>query len=274
MRLPVIRGIIDRRILANYRIDPDVLAKQLPKPFRPQVVNGFGIAGICLIRLVSIRPKTLPLWMGISSENAAHRIAVEWDDGDQMRTGVYIPRRDTSSFLNALAGGRIFPGVHHRAKFEVSEQADHYRIRVTSHDRQAQFLVAGRVADDLSKTSIFHSVEEVSHFFECGSIGYSPANKPDQFDGLELRSFNWQVTPLDIEHVESSFFDNANLFPPGTAVFDNALLMRSIDHEWHERTSMQAKRDNVPSITAQCETYQGTAERSQRAHPILLEHHT
>lgn len=110
MRLPVIRGIIDRRILANYRVDPCVLTKLLPPTFRPQMVDGFGIAGICLIRLKSIRPSFMPSWMGISSENAAHRIAVEWDDGDHVRTGVYIPRRDTSSTLNSLAGGRIFPG--------------------------------------------------------------------------------------------------------------------------------------------------------------------
>ena len=51
MRLPAISGIIDRRILANYRIDPEVMAKALPSPFRPQLVNGWAIGGICLIRL-------------------------------------------------------------------------------------------------------------------------------------------------------------------------------------------------------------------------------
>lgn len=240
MRLPVIRGIIDRRILANYRVDPDVLAKLLPKPFRPQVVKGFGIAGICLIRLKRIRPEPFPSWIGISSENAAHRVAVEWDDGDQVRTGVYVPRSDTSSVLNAWVGGRIFPGVHHRANFEVTEQANQYHVRVTSYDGQAHFLVEGRLAEDLPETSIFDSVKEVSHFFECGSIGYSPANKPNQFDGLELRSFNWDVTPLGIERVESSFFDNPELFPSGTATFDNALIMNDIHHQWRERATIQA----------------------------------
>ena len=78
MQFPAMRGIIDRRILANFRVDPDVLAKVLPCPFRPKLVNGKGIAGICLIRLKQIRPRFVPAFMGISSENAAHRIAVEW----------------------------------------------------------------------------------------------------------------------------------------------------------------------------------------------------
>jgi len=51
MQIPRIKGIIERRILINYQIDHDVLASYLPKPFKPKLVNGKGIAGICLIRL-------------------------------------------------------------------------------------------------------------------------------------------------------------------------------------------------------------------------------
>ena len=97
MQLPAIQGIIDRRILVNYRIDADVLAAVLPPPFKPILIGGFGIGGICLIRLKHVRPKFLPIEVGIRSENAAHRIAVEWVDGGTRHEGVYIPRRDTSS---------------------------------------------------------------------------------------------------------------------------------------------------------------------------------
>src|SRR5262249_61863595 len=79
MRLPSIRGVIDRRILVNYRVAPDVLARLLPAPFRPRLVHGFGMVGICLIRLREVRPALLPAWLGIASENAAHRAAVESD---------------------------------------------------------------------------------------------------------------------------------------------------------------------------------------------------
>jgi hypothetical protein len=56
MRLPVIRGLIDRRILVNYRVRPDVLARLIPSPFRLKLVNGWGIAGVCLIRKRQPRP--------------------------------------------------------------------------------------------------------------------------------------------------------------------------------------------------------------------------
>jgi hypothetical protein len=70
MRLPAISGVIDRRILANYRVDPDCMAAALPRPFRPQLVDGYAIGGICLIRLKRVRPKLLPIPWGIGSENA------------------------------------------------------------------------------------------------------------------------------------------------------------------------------------------------------------
>lgn len=88
MRIPTIRGTIDRRILVNFRVDPRILSTILPAPFRPQTVAGCGIAGICLIRLKRIRPKYFPGWLGIGSENAAYRIAVEWDVNDERRSGV------------------------------------------------------------------------------------------------------------------------------------------------------------------------------------------
>ena len=46
MRLPVVRGVIDRRILVNYRVDPDVVARTLSSPFRPKLHRGYGFVGI------------------------------------------------------------------------------------------------------------------------------------------------------------------------------------------------------------------------------------
>jgi hypothetical protein len=233
MRIPIVRGIIDRRILVNYRVEPSVLAQMLPKRFRPKLVNGSGMAGVCLIRLKHIRPRFLPSFLGISSENAAHRIAVEWEQEGEQREGVFIPRRDTSSWFNTKVGGRLFPGEHHRARFEVQERDDHYRVLLDSDDHKAHLLVVGHAATELPKDSVFGSLQQASDFFQRGALGYSVTAKPGEFDGLELRSKTWHVTPLAIEKVESSFFENRSLFPPGAVQFDCALLMRGIDHEWH-----------------------------------------
>jgi hypothetical protein len=243
MQIPVIRGVIDRRILVNFRVDPDVLARLLPAPFRPKLVNGMGMAGVCLIRLKQIRPRLLSAFLGISSENAAHRIAIEWNEDGQLQEGVFIPRRDTSSWLNTLAGGRLFPGVHQHARFQVREEGDHFHVAVNSDDRRTHLLVDGHVGSDLPPSSLFLSVAEASRFFERGSVGYSVTRRPGEFDGLELCSHHWQVRPLSVEQVESSFFEDREQFPPGSVAFDSALLMQQIDHEWHGRGSLVLKTE-------------------------------
>jgi hypothetical protein len=226
------RGLIDRRILVNFRVDPEVLSRLLPPPFRPQLVQGKGMAGICLIRLRQLRPRWLPAFAGITSENAAHRIAVEWDDHGTTHSGVYIPRRDSSSLLNCLAGGRVFPGVHHHSHFEVREADGEYAVEVTNVDG-THIAVAGRLAAGLPGGSVFDSVAAASNFFSKGAIGYSATGRLGEYDGLELRSFGWHVEPLEVDCAESSFFSNSSIFPAGSAEFDCALLMRQIAHEWH-----------------------------------------
>jgi hypothetical protein len=235
MNVPVLRGTIERRLLVNYRVDPAIIARHLPTPFRPKLIKGYALGGICLIRLAHVRPRGLPSWVGIRSENAAHRVAVTWNDDTSEREGVYIPRRDTSSWLNRLFGGRIFPGEHNPATFRVQEDGESYSVDMRSLDGATRVQVAGKRAQHVPPNSVFDSIEEASRFFECGSVGYSGTCLPNRFDGLELRAFGWRVEPLDVTSVSSSFFENREHFPDGSAVFDSALLMRDIQHEWHAR---------------------------------------
>ena len=238
MKLPVVRGTIDRRILANYRIDPVVMSAVLPRPFRPKIVNGFAIGGICLIRLKSIRPRFFPFRWGVGSENAAHRIAVEWDVGGEKREGVFVPRRDTSSLLNTLVGGRIFPGVHHHASFAVKESTDTLSVDLTSDDGQTHVSIRGSVTEDVPETSVFSSLSVASDFFKRGSVGYSVTHIDGKYDGIELQCREWKMEALRIGKIESSYFDDNSRFPAGSIHFDCALLMRSIEHEWHGREDL------------------------------------
>lgn len=241
MKIPVITGIIRRRILLNYRVDPQVLATILPGNFRPKLVKGKAIAGICLIRLEQIRPKGLPAMMGLSSENSAHRIAVEWEENGEAREGVYVPRRDTDSCLNALAGGRIFPGVHEYSEFTIKDADGHIEMRVLPKGSDEPLIELNlEESDAFPADSVFESIEASSAFFEAGCIGYS--SRPDSctLDGLKLQVDDWQVSALKVESVRSSYFDDPQLFPPGTIELDHALLMRDIDHEWHSEPEMTA----------------------------------
>ena len=238
MRVPIIAGVIRRRILVNFRVDPEVMARQLPAPMRPKLHGGAAIAGICLIRLEAIRPKRFPAWCGIASENAAHRVAVEWDEDGVLREGVYIPRRDTGSWLNHLAGGRLFPGEHHLADFRVETVAENIDLEVSSRDGAVAIRLRGETAKSLPADSGFATLGEASAFFCAGSLGFSVTSDPGRLDGMELKVCDWKVEPLAVTEVFSSYFSDVTRFPPGSVEFDCALRMRDLVHEWHSAGEM------------------------------------
>jgi hypothetical protein len=233
MRLPALDGVIDRRLLVNYRVDPEIAARWLPAPFRPQLVNGFAVAGICLIRLVQLRPVGAPRWVGLTSENAAHRIAVEWSTETGIRTGVFIPRRDSNATANVAFGGRIYPGSHHRAAFQVQEPADGgLRVAFNSRDGSARVDVTVSPGFDFTDSRLFPDLSSASEFVRNGSVGYSATRTPGRFDGLQLQTSAWSVEPVSISAARSSVFSDLSTFPPGAAELDNALLMRRVPVRW------------------------------------------
>ncbi|MEO6725127.1 MAG: DUF2071 domain-containing protein [Blastocatellia bacterium] len=190
MKLPAIEGIIRRRILVNYRVIPEVIQRLLPSRFRPKLYAGYAVAGICLIRLEHMRPQNLPAVVGISSENAAHRIAMLWDEKGVTREGVFIPRRDTGSAINHLMGGRVFPGESNRASFTVEEPENGISFSMESRDGTVKVSLAGKISGALPSSSIFPSLQAASSFFEPGALGYSVTSDAHRLDGIELATKN------------------------------------------------------------------------------------
>jgi uncharacterized protein YqjF (DUF2071 family) len=233
---PRLVGVVERRLLVNYRTDPDVVARFLPSGLRPQLVNGSAVAGICLIRLGRLRPRFSPV--GLRSENAAHRIAVEWDAPAGVATGVYIPRRDSNSPVNVAIGGRLFPGEHHRARFAVREAGDDLSVAFASADGTTRVDVRARITNAWS-SEVFADLDAASAFFRSGSAGYSATRDGRRLDGLELQTDAWRIEPVEIIEAKSSFFDDRTLFPPGSAILDNALLMRGVPVTWNPLAPME-----------------------------------
>jgi hypothetical protein len=228
-------AVMDRRILVNYRVRPEVLQRLVPRPFRVQEVGGWGLAGICLIRLRALRPAGLPAWMGLASENAAHRVAVEWDEGGVKRSGVYILRRDTDSRVNEWAGGRLFPGVHGRARFRAVETAEGYTLAMETADGRAGVRVDVVHAAGWPAGSVWGSVDEASAFFRGGCCGWSATADGGGFEGAELEPEGWVMTPLRVREAWSGLYSDGALFPAGTIELDSAVLMRGIAHTWRNR---------------------------------------
>lgn len=232
-----IESEIVRRLLVNYRIEPDLVASQLPRPLRPQIVKGWAIGGVCFIRLGAIRPKHLPSGLGMTTENVAHRFAVEWEDDQGIHVGVYVPRRDTNSRITSVAGGRVFPGKYHLARFAVSDDISSIRIGVMSRDTSVRLSVLAHRGGPLGG-SLFDSTSDAIDFFRRGSLSYSPGGTPGCLEGVRLAGVSWQAEPATVERMESSLFDDARQFPAGTSTLDSGLIMRNLPVRWSSEGSL------------------------------------
>ncbi|MEA9985989.1 DUF2071 domain-containing protein [Subtercola sp. RTI3] len=240
LHMPDLAATIERRILINYRVDPAVAQTLLPASLHPQLIDGSAVAGVCLIRLGSLRPAALVrLAFGWHAENAAHRIAVEWNDSDgTLRTGVYIPERHTASWLAVAAGERLFPGIHHHARFTTDESPTRLRVNMTSASTSvsADVLVAAEVrvaaarsdAPGAPENPLFATLADASDFFRTAPIGWSPT-RTGALQGLALSTSRWHLEAATPVAVTSSFFD---ALPPGSATLDSAYVMRNIPVTW------------------------------------------
>jgi hypothetical protein len=222
---------IERRLLVNWRADPDVVAPLLPPGFRPQLVDENAVVGICFLRLAHIHPRGTPDAVGLRSESAAHRIAVERDTPDGVEPCVYVLRRVTNSRAAALAGGRLFPGVHSYARFEVDETADRLDISFATADGQHDAAVSVQVADSL-QSSLFPDIASISSFFRGAPVGWSSRRIPGALDGVELVTEQWPMSPAALRNARSNFFGDTKLFPPGSIELDSAVVMRDIPVSW------------------------------------------
>jgi uncharacterized protein YqjF (DUF2071 family) len=232
MRTPIFCGVIKRRFVLNYRADPKVVKRLLPASFNPKLYHGYAIVGICLVRLESLRLRGLPAWLGVSSENAVHRIVAESiDSKGGPRDDIFVARRDTDLWLNTLLRGKLFKGEYHQARFAVEESVGHVEFACRSLDRTTEVSFSGDDALQLPASSCFKSVQE--DFFRSVDAGSSLSEDSQTLEGIALDGKEWKIRPFRISRLSSSFFDDRNHFPSGSIEFDHALVMRDIAHAWN-----------------------------------------
>ena len=220
---------IERRLLINYRVDPEVITRLLPAPFMPRLVDGQAMAGICLLHLRQARPAGLPAQLGIETQGVAHRIAVKWPSADgTMVDGVFIPRRDSGSWMVATAAGKSL--ATRRADFAIMETNDAFDIAMTSRDGGGSLHVIGRVIGDFTDSAL-GSLDDALTFFRNGGPGFSPAPH-GRFSGIDLKAASWHFDPLEVTDMKSSWFDDAGRFPTNSVIFDSGLVMRRTLSQW------------------------------------------
>lgn len=115
----------------------------------------------------------------------------------------------------------------------MSERPHRLRYRIRTDDDGAHVALDVAVVDAWQPTELFPTFDDIVRFFERGDCGFSCSLRGDRLEGMRLRSLTWQMIPLAVQDVESTFYEATDRFPAGSIGLDGAVLMRGVPHEWH-----------------------------------------
>lgn len=220
-----VRGTIRRRLLVNAVVDPDEAARRLPRGVRPHVTSDGTVVGCCLLEIEAIRPAGLPAVMGQRLRAVAHRVSVEWDDGaGETEIGVYVPVRHTDSRLAVALGGRWFPGVHERARIEVSSSGPD--LRWSSEPLDAANLGMRVEVSDCGDVAAGASCDPVGATCLGAAVGVSP-DRRGRLEAARMEPSHRDARAVTVDVLESGFIGSFS-----SAVLSTSYLMRDAEVTW------------------------------------------
>lgn len=258
MKAPAIHGRIERRILVDHLVPPDAVAALIPDGFELRLVHGQAVVGMCLIHLHRLRPGPLPRWSGASVEAVAHRVSV-WGPGPGGPVGgVYVPRRDTTSWPASVVGGRAFPGVHGLARIDVEDSGECIAISATNADGTTIDVAVHRpsspgvCAHDHRGCGGAHTpggggggegegggsagggdrAEALSSLHRSELLAWSPDRTGRGLEVAEMRCHQWATAPVVVERASSSWLAGQPGLGGGVLASPSALLMEDLDMTW------------------------------------------
>jgi hypothetical protein len=145
---PGVCGVVERRMLVNYRVDLGRLDAALPGPFRGREVGetGKGIGTVCLTRVENARPKLAPERAGMSVRSVTHRVPAEIQG--EGRFCAYVPLRGVSSRLCATLGSHALPAEIGCAEFRTEQKTG---VRLTTVNCGGEYVGVEETMDWVEK---------------------------------------------------------------------------------------------------------------------------
>jgi len=225
LRPRVVLGTIRRRLLVNAVVDPDEVARRLPDGLRPHLTADGTVVGCCLLEIEQVRPADGPAVLGRRLRAAAHRISASWEDNTRETViGVYVPMRHTDSRLAVTLGGRWFPGVHARARGDVSSSESRLCWAIEPARGQGLGLrVAASIPLD-SPTSV--ACDPVGGTCLEATVGVSPDHR-GVLEAVRMRPDHRDACEVVVEELDSAFLSSFT-----TARAAPSYLMRDAAVTW------------------------------------------
>ena len=225
MKIPVpdIRARVVERLIFNFALPPEALARRLPPGLRPAVVHGAAVASFCILDLENVVFGPIPDRMGVRNVNCAHRFAVI--DESTGEPSVYVVERNTNSRLGAFLSSLGFPGKHPWVDARIERDVDAWEVTIGD-----LFSARARRAASL-RSSLFPSLEVFAAFLASGVRSYCPAVKPDTLNVVDLHKEEGAYEALEAERVTDRLLSEW-LDAPETLPIDSAMRNAGGAYRW------------------------------------------
>lgn len=209
------------RLLVNVTVDPDEAATRLPAGLRPHVTSLGTVVGCCLLDIAALRPAWIPARLGVKQRAVAHRISVEWEDGEgDTVVGVWVPGRRTDSRLAIALGGRWFPGVHRPAALQVDASDERVAWRVDDGGGGDFFI------DIAARPSSGEVCDVVAGTCLSATVGLS-IDRRGQIEAARMVPDAPTARVVEVERLASRFIDGFRSAQPAPSY-----LMENVSVTW------------------------------------------
>lgn len=227
--IPPVRARLAERLIFNFRLPPEAMARLLPVPWlAPQIVNGFGIASFCLLDLRGITVAPLPTALGLPSVSCAPRFGVLDLSASPPRPAVYVTERWTSSAFGSWFTSLGFSAQHPHAHATWRRTGGVTEVSIVSRKRGP--VVSARVrAEDAFESAAFESAGEFADFLASGVSSYGLSRYPGRLTKLDLHKAESTYTPLVVDDLDGPVIRE---WRAAGGVFDSAFRTSGGRYEW------------------------------------------
>lgn len=227
--IPPVRAQLAERLIFNFRLPPEALARFLPEPWLvPEVVGGFGIASFCMLDLRGITVAPLPTAIGLRSISCAPRFAVMDHSTSPPRPAVYVTERWSSSAFGSWFTSLGFSAPHPYAPVSWKRSGEEVRVTVVSPKRGPVFSARLQHSETF-QSEVFESATVFASFIARGVSSYGLSRHPGRLTMVDLHKTDNTYSPLVVDELDGPIIRE---WQAAGGVLDSAFRTSGGLYEW------------------------------------------
>lgn len=232
---PFFRSITSRmeeRLIFNFLIEPEELAKKLPVPWlEPQVINGSSVVSYCVLYLKRLSVSPIPPILPFETISSAYRIGVIDVSGREPQPSVFVTERWADlPWIARLAPWIILDTVP-VIEADLGRDGQTTRVDMSFFDGTPLFSAEAKPAPEF-RSRLFAGVDEFARFIKDGVTSWGPAIYGGAFTKVDLFKEDVGYQPLD---AKVSFSLLHQLWPDVEMPLDSAVRATGARYKWTYR---------------------------------------